>query len=67
MQTDRVKAALIAAWILSIAVLGYVFGATSLVGVTVLAAIALTPPIVMMRLWNTPDPSMSESIRDVLR
>ena len=67
MQTDHVKAALMGVWILTVGVLGYVFGATSLVGWTVFAAIALTPPIVMMRLWNTPAPSMSESIRDVLR
>ena len=67
MQTDHLKAALIGVWILTVGVLGYVAGATSLVGWTVLAAMALTPPVVMMRLWSAPSPSMSETIREVLR
>ena len=67
MQTDHVKAAVIAVWILTVGVLGYVVGATSVVGWTVLAAMALTPPVVMMRLWSAPSPTMSEAIREVLR
>jgi multisubunit Na+/H+ antiporter MnhG subunit len=67
MQTDHVKATLIGLWILTVGVLGYVVGSTSFVGWTVLAVIALTPPVVLMRLWSAPAPSMSETIRDVLR
>ena len=67
MQTDHVKAALIGAWILTVGILGYVVGATSYVGWTVLAATALTPPVVLTRLWSAPAPSISETIRDVLR
>ena len=67
MQTDHLKAALIGLWILFVGVLGYALGATSLVGWTVLAAMAATPPAMMMRLWRTPSQSMSESIREVLR
>ncbi len=67
MQTDNVKAALIAAWVLAVAGLAYMSGATSFVGWTALAALALTPPIVLTRLWSAPAPSMSETIRDVLR
>jgi len=67
MRTDHVKAALIAVWILAVVVVGYVLGATSFVGWAVLAAMALTPPVVMMRLWGAPSPSMSESIREALR
>jgi hypothetical protein len=61
MQTDHVKAALIAAWILAVG------GATSFAGWTVVAVLSLVPPAIMMRLWTAPAPSMSESIRDVLR
>lgn len=67
MQTDYVKAALMAAWILAVGVLGYVAGTTSFAAWTFVAAMSLVPPAVMMRLWRTPSPSMSESIRDVLR
>ena len=67
MQTAHVKATLIGVWILTVAVLGYVVGATTFVGWTVLAAIALAPSVVLMRLWGSPARSMSETIRDVLR
>lgn len=67
MHTDHVKAALIGAWILAIGVLGYVLGTTSLAGWTVLAVVAVIPPVVIMRLWGSPSQSMSESIREVIR
>ena len=67
MQTDYMKPALAAAWILAVGGLAYMFGTTSLAGWTVAAALSLVPPAVMVRFWSTPDPSMSESIRDVLR
>ena len=67
MPTDYVKTALMGVWILAVGVLGYVLGATSFVGWTVLVAMALTPPVVMMRLWRAPSQSMSESIREALR
>lgn len=67
MRTDHVKPVLIGVWILAVGVLGSVVGPGSFTGWTVLAAVALTPPIVMMQLWQKPAPSMSESIRDVLR
>lgn len=67
MQTDYMKAALMAAWILAVGVLGYVSGATSFVAWTILAVLALVPPTVMVRLWGVPSPSMSETIREVLR
>ena len=67
MQTDHVKAALMAAWILAVGALGYVSGATSFAAWTALVVLSLAPPAVMMRLWSVPSPSMSESIREVLR
>lgn len=67
MQTDHVKAALAGVWILAVGVLAYVADPTSLVGWAVLAAVSVIPPAVMMKLWRVPAPSMSESIRDVLR
>ena len=61
------KVATIAGWILAVGFLGYISGITSLAGWTVLAAVFVIPPVVMMRLWRVPQQSMSESIRDVLR
>jgi hypothetical protein len=67
MQTNHVKAASVAAWVIAVGTAGYVSGAASPAAWTVVAALSLVPPVVMMRVWGAPDPTMSESIRDVLR
>ena len=67
MHIDPLKAVFLGAWIVAAGVLAYVSGPTSVAAWTVLAAVALTPPLVMLRLWRMPAQSMSESIREVLR
>ena len=67
MWTDYVKAALMAAWILAVGGLGYVFGTTSFAGWTLVAVLSVVPPALMARLWGAPSPSMSETIREALR
>ena len=67
MQIDLVKAALMAAWVVGLGALGYMSGTTSFSGWTLLAAVSLVPPALMVRLWSAPSPSMSETIREVLR
>jgi hypothetical protein len=67
MKTEYVKPALIAAWVVAIGALGYASGTTSFPGWAVVTALSLVPPAVMVRLWSAPSPSMSESIREVLR
>ena len=67
MQNDYLKATLMAAWVLAVGTLGYVTGATSFAAWTALAVLSLVPPVVVVRLWSAPTPSMSESIRKVLR
>ena len=66
MRTEYLKAAVIAAWVLAVGVLGFAFGATSMAAWAGLAAIAVVLPAVMLRLWHAPVPSMSESIHDVI-
>jgi hypothetical protein len=67
MHTDYVKSTVIAAWVLSVGTLGLAFGITSIAGWAGLAVMSVVPPAVMLRLWQAPVPSMSETIRDVLR
>ena len=66
MQTDLVKAALMAAWVVAFGALGYMTG-TSFAGWTLLAVVSLVPPVLMVRLWSPPALSMSEAIREVIR
>ncbi len=67
MQTDPVKAALTSAWILAVGAFGYLSGTGSFAGWTLLAVISLAPPVLMVRQWSTPPPTMSETIRKGLR
>lgn len=67
MQTEYMQAMLTGVWMLFIGTLGYSAGITSLVGCTALLAVALTPVVIMMRLWRAPARTMSETIQDVLR
>lgn len=67
MQTDLVKAALMAAWVVAVGALGYLTGTTSFAGWTLLAVVSFVPPVLMVRLWSPPAPTMSEAIREVIR
>ena len=67
MHTDRLRAAEIGAWFLAVVTLGFVLGVTSFAGWTALAVVSLVPLAVILRLWSAASPSISESIRDVLR
>jgi len=67
MQTDHVKTALMVSWVLVLGMLGYLSGTTSLAAWTGLAIVSLTFPLIMMKLWRLPAPSLSESIRDARR
>ena len=67
MSFERVRAAGIGAWVLAVSTLGFVLGLTSLAGWTALAVVSLVPLAIILRLRSAASPSMSESIRDVLR
>jgi hypothetical protein len=67
MQTDFVKATLMAAWVVAVGVLGYMSGTMSFAGWALLAVVSLMAPALMVRLWSLPSPTMSEAIREVIR
>lgn len=67
MQTDYVKAAVMASWILAVGGLGYGFGTTSIAGWALVAMLSVLPPVLLIRLSSEPSPSMSETIRKALR
>lgn len=67
MQLQHYKAALAAVWVLAICTVGFATRMTSVSAVAVLAAVALLPPLVMLRLWHDPSQSMSESIQEARR
>ncbi len=66
MKVNYTKIAAAALWILAMFAIAVTLGTSSVIGWTVLAGLALLPPLVVQRLWKD-DPSLSESIHEVLR
>ena len=67
MPLEYVKNGIAGAWIVGLAILAAFLGLNSLLGWTVLVVLGLLPPLVMLRVWNPPAQTTSESIRKVLR
>jgi hypothetical protein len=67
MKLEHKKAISAAVWVSSVCSAGLLAQLTSRSAWVIAAAIAILPPLVAMRYWNTPDQSMSESIQDALR
>jgi hypothetical protein len=67
MTLKNIKAGIAVAWVLVVGVAGFLAGVTSPSGWLALAGLAIVPPLVMMRFWQSPDQTMSQSIQDALR
>jgi hypothetical protein len=67
MQFKYVKTAWSTFWILGALAVGLAGGFTSLASWTLLGLCALVPMYAALRLWNGPQPSMSEAIHEALR
>ncbi len=67
MQRVSIKAVIAMLWVSAVSMAGIAGNVTSLSSWTVLAGVAVLPPLVMMRRWNDPRQSMSQSIQEALR
>jgi hypothetical protein len=67
MTLKNIKAIVAAAWVLAVGAAGLLAGVTSLSGWLALAGLAIVPPLVMMRFWQQPDQTMSQSIQEAFR
>ena len=67
MQFDRMKASLLAGWVLIVAVVAVSLNIASASGWLLLIGVGLLPPMILFLLWRQPAQTMSESIRDVLK
>ncbi len=66
MKVNYTKTSAAGLWILAMCAIGVALGTNSVIGWTVLTGLAVLPPLVVQRLWKD-DPSLSESIHEVLR
>ncbi len=64
MPVEYRKATLAVLWVLLVSAGGFSVHVASVSGWIILASLALLPPLVMLRLWNDPPKTMSESINE---
>jgi hypothetical protein len=62
MKLVHVKSAIATSWILGALIVSVASPATSLRGWTTLIGLSVVPPLALLRFWNGPAPTMSESI-----
>jgi len=67
MNRVSIKAVIAMLWVVAVTIAGIVGNVNSLLLWTVLAAVALLLPVVIMRWWSEPRQSMSQSIQAALR
>jgi hypothetical protein len=67
MKIISLKAILPIAWIITVTMVGLAAKLNSLSSWVLLTGFAVVPPILMMRRWDGPDQTMSESIQQARR
>jgi len=67
MQLLPIKLIIAILWVSAVSVVGIARNADSFSSWTLLAGVAIVPPLVMMWRWHDPRQSMSESIQEALQ
>jgi Flp pilus assembly protein TadB len=67
MHRVSIKAVIAMLWVVAVTIAGIVGNVNSPLLWTVLAAVALLPPVLIVRRWSEPRQSMSQSIQEALR
>lgn len=67
MQLRSIKAIVAMLWVAAVCAAAIAGSVQSVSGWTLLAGVAVVPPLVMMWLWNDPAQTMSESIQQARR
>ena len=67
MRLVSLKSIIAILWISAVSIVGIARNLDSFSSWTVLASVAVLPPLVMMWRWNDPRQTMSETIQEALR
>ena len=67
MFSDNIKTLMFIGWSILVLVAAFAFGVTSALNWTVVACVAVAPPLVVRRFWRTPEQTISESINEARR
>jgi hypothetical protein len=67
MQFERVKTAIVGAWMLAWGVMALSADVSSASSWILFVGSGVLPPLLLLRMWRQPAQTMSKSIRDVLK
>jgi hypothetical protein len=67
MQLVSIKTIIAMLWISTVSIVGIAANLNSFASWTVLTAVVVIPPLVVLWRWNDPRPTMSEAIQEALR
>ena len=67
MQLVSIKAIIAMLWVSTVSVVGIAGSLNSAASWTILAGVAVVPPLIMMWRWNDPRQTMSETIQEARR
>ncbi|HET7216752.1 MAG TPA: hypothetical protein VFJ02_01830 [Vicinamibacterales bacterium] len=67
MHLDYLKSAIVGGWVLAVGAMAFYVSVDSPGGWTIVAALAVIPPIVLLRMWQPPAQTISESIHAARR
>lgn len=67
MQLVSIKSLIAMLWVSAVSIAAVAGHVNSLLGWTTLSALMVLPPVAMLRLWNEPRQSLSQSIQEALR
>ena len=66
MKHESMKSAIVGGWVLTLGAVAMSVNLASIGGWSLLLAVGLVPPVLLMQLRNRTDPSMSEAIQKAL-
>jgi hypothetical protein len=67
MQLESIKALIVGAWVLGVGAIALSVNLTSPAGWSILVGLGLLPPIILLRMWQQPEQTTSERIREAIR
>ena len=67
MQLVSIKSLIAMLWVSAVSIAAVAGHVNSFLGWTTLGALMVLPPLAMLRLWNEPRQSLSQSIQEALR
>ena len=67
MQTEHIKWAIVGGWVLGLAAIAFSVNLSSVTGWVLVVGLGLVPPVILLRMWQQPPQTISESIQEAIK